>query len=352
MDDHDRRLAHARSLLELGRGAEAEPSLRAALAAEPGAADVTHLLARALLLQGRVAEATPLAREAVRLDPWEAEHLILMATVLLEAGHVHEAYGVAMRAVELAPDEWVTHLVVAAAALDLRSDEGLRTAERAAHRAVTLAPHEADAHNMYGVARWRAADVATATTAFDHALALDPTHAEALGNVAQLELDRGELVGGSSTLGRALALHPQHADLHDGLHRAHQQALRTATAYTVLTCLIIAGFMLATDFLWRQRAGQGAFLLLFTAALFAKVVHGMPGSKRSLLPWLARPGARLTVWSAWSANVLAGLVWLAPASVAVPGWFVLAAVAAVLTVRFVLRVLVADSEAAQGRSGA
>ncbi|MFC7361582.1 tetratricopeptide repeat protein [Nocardioides astragali] len=315
MDDHDRQIAHAEALLELGRGEQAERSVRGALATDPGSAHLVHLLARALLIQGRPAEAVHPAREAVRLDPHEVEHMILLAAVLLEARHAHDAYDVALRAVALSPDDWTTHLVVAGARLDMGGEDSRRVAELAAHRAVTLAPHEADAHNMYGITRWRADDVKTAERAFNNALAIDPQHAHAQRNLASLQLDRGELADGALTLSRALATSPQEDELHASLGRAAATVLLHTALVAALTTII-----LGTLYFWIP---SSVFVPLAGGAAFAAVGPLVPpfrnlprGSWRLMVPRRTTRHELPVLIFGWSVLGVCGVAWFPPSRVA------------------------------------
>lgn len=337
MDEQERRIAHVEALLELGRGAEAERSARQALATEPESAHVAHLLARSIWLQDRVAEAVVHARTAARLDPGEVEHLIQLAGVLLESAQPQEAHDVALRAVGLDPDNWVTHWILAGALLDIGGDLARRTAEQAAHHAVTLGPHEADAHNLFGIAVWRRDDLATAEQAFRNALAIDPAHADAQRNLAQLQLSSADLTDGVDSLSRALSMHPQDRDLHDDVGYAVGGVLVAAVTGFVLVSITLGGLLLAIDLLLRQRAFIGLVWLLAIGAHALKAFRRLPGGGWArLLPWRGVPGDVRRRWFAWGMGGLTLLVWFTPASMATPAWFVLAACSTALALlRFV-----------------
>lgn len=239
MDEQERRIAHVEALLELGRGAEAERSVRQALAAEPESAHVAHLLARSIWLQDRPTDAVSHARVAVQIDPEDADHLLLLAALLLESDGAEEARQVALSAVGLDPDNWLTHWLFAAVLLQAGDEESRRIAEQAAHRAVSLRPDEADTHNIYGLSRWRANDEATAETAFTNALAVDPQHAGALANLGQLRLGNGDLAEGSLALSRALSLSPQDRELHSTVGTAVAAVLFHTAMLAALTTLLL-----------------------------------------------------------------------------------------------------------------
>lgn len=91
--------------IEEGRHAEAEASLRTALAGAPKDPAILNDLAWCLLMQKRPAEALPYARQAAELRPAAADVLDTLGLALMETGVLGEASQVFTRAVELAPSD-------------------------------------------------------------------------------------------------------------------------------------------------------------------------------------------------------------------------------------------------------
>jgi len=95
------RLARGRVLLEVGRWAEAEEDLEAALRLNPSR---THLESMFLRYTGRVEEAVLSAQEEVALDPVSARQRWELAWSLQGAGRAAEAIDAVREAIELEPD--------------------------------------------------------------------------------------------------------------------------------------------------------------------------------------------------------------------------------------------------------
>ncbi|MEV4640529.1 tetratricopeptide repeat protein [Actinoplanes sp. NPDC049548] len=170
-DDPYRR---ARHLAEAGRDADAEAELRAALAEEPGDADLLTLLgyvlrrrcdypgalracdaaiaagpaladahaerAESLMALVRDADAIAAAREAARLAPQEPAGHLVLARALAGAGRHDEARAAARHGLSLAPQSVAALLTVA----DVERRAGRRQeAERAAREALAIDPESA-----------------------------------------------------------------------------------------------------------------------------------------------------------------------------------------------------------------
>lgn len=352
MIEEERGIARIEAMLDLGRHSDAEALARQGLAHKPDSALLHHLLGRALMSQGDAASAVEPARAAIRLEPESAENLHLLAAALGESGQGPEAQEVALRAVELAPYDWMSHLTLAhVLTFGIGGRKALIAAEAAAHRAVSLAPSHPDTHTLFGIIRWRQDDMATAETAFRNALSIDPTNADAQRNLAGLQIGGVDLVAGAETLTHGLAAYPQDTGMHDELGHAHWRVLSSTTLWLVLWSLVVGGFVLATDFLLRQRAFYGGVMCLMAAALVVKLVRKLPaGTWRLMLPWRANAGHHRRAWIAWCMNVLVALIWFMPARFAVPGWFLLALVTGVVVINFFLRLLIDDSDPSPTRS--
>lgn len=95
---------HAKMLTELGRPADAEPLLRACLAADPKFDPAANTLGIALLALGRPREAAALFEIAVRIMPDDHTYHANLATALLQLHAQGPALAALSRACALAPD--------------------------------------------------------------------------------------------------------------------------------------------------------------------------------------------------------------------------------------------------------
>jgi len=103
----------------LGRYAEAEATLREAVAIGPDEADVLNNLAAALESVGRLDEAEVFARRASLVSPMESEGWATLGAIRLRRGDAAAALPFLDRAVELAPDVPMRHYNRAVALLRL-----------------------------------------------------------------------------------------------------------------------------------------------------------------------------------------------------------------------------------------
>lgn len=344
MDDEEHRIERVAALLELGRYAEAATAARDELAHSPQSGPLHQLLAHALIELDDVPGALRHARSATAAEPESPEALILLSGTLAEVGAGPEAREAAIRAIHLAPDEWQAHVAYAHALLFGIGGRGvLPEAEVAARHAIELGPHEPAPHVVLGIVRWRQDDLATAELAFRHALSFDPDDVDAQRNLASLQISQHDLETGSATLARGLSSHPQDRGMHEEVDRARRQVLTSMSFWFMTAAFLLGGFMLATDFLWRQRAGTSAILLVMLAAVGVKRAAALPGSSTSLLPWRAPRGQCVSTTLDWTSIVLALAVFLTPDGPAVLAWMAVCAALTVRTVVFWMRVLHADS---------
>lgn len=334
MSDEEHRIERVVALLDLGRHDEAAAAARDGLARDPGSATLHQVLAQALIWLEDVPAALHHARAAAALEPESADVLALLAGTLAAVGEGAEARDAAIRAIHLAPDKWQSHAAYAHALLfGIGGRAVLGEAERATRRAIELGPQEPAAHVVFGIVRWRRDDFAMAEEAFRHALALDPGDADAQRSLASLQIAQHDFETGSRTLTGGLASHPQDRGMHQEVDRARREVLTSMSFWFMAVAFSLGGFMLATDFLWRQRAGSPAVLLALLVAIGVKRVASLPGSKAPLLPWLAPAGQRVVTALDWLCIALALAVFLSPDGPAVLAW---AAVAAALVVRSVI----------------
>ncbi|MBM3481671.1 MAG: tetratricopeptide repeat protein [Alphaproteobacteria bacterium] len=189
----DARHRLGRSLLALGRAAEARRALERALADNPSSADIRCDLGATLLALDSVDAAIRLLRETLARAPHHADAESNLCEALRRAGSLDDAIQAGERATTRAPlsaGAWLNH---GAAMLDA----GMASEARAAiARALALEPSSARAENAYGSALEAEGDAAAALVAYDRALALDPRFHEARLNRALAELKQGDYRNG------------------------------------------------------------------------------------------------------------------------------------------------------------
>ncbi|MDR2565857.1 MAG: tetratricopeptide repeat protein [Bifidobacteriaceae bacterium] len=180
-------MRRVRVLLEAGLVGEAVEMLGRHLAAHPGDPAALRSMAYALSALDRHEEAVGTAGQLVAAEPEDPEAHVTVAEVASAAGEAELAHRAASFALELAPADW-SKLVLYTRVRCVHSDElwdGVAlTVERIknvelAERAVGLAPHEADAHVVLGLAYLHNGQARRADQAYAHALALDPVNHEA-----------------------------------------------------------------------------------------------------------------------------------------------------------------------------
>jgi tetratricopeptide (TPR) repeat protein len=115
----------------LGREADAEQILRAAIAMDAQAAAPQHALGLALIRQKRYGEALDSLKRAVDLLPGQARYAYVYAVALSSTGHAADAEAVLLRALEASPsDVPILSALLEGALRNRRYDRALVYAER------------------------------------------------------------------------------------------------------------------------------------------------------------------------------------------------------------------------------
>lgn len=202
----------ADQLLVIGRAQAAIDLLGRHLATHPDDARALRLLAIAHTDLDRHAEALHWADRAVSVEPLVAGGWHSRATALLGLDRVDEAIAAARRAVELDPDNWVEQYLLGRALVHgpNRSTEAIRVARIT----IGLAPTEADAHVLLGMAYSRLGDTAAESAAYRAALALDPQNTSARNNLAVIDLREGRHDQAMRGFRDAAANDPQNTTMH------------------------------------------------------------------------------------------------------------------------------------------
>lgn len=316
-------LSRAQQLLQLGRPAEAERLARAALGADPTSVDAIELLAQALSHQNREEEGAEVARRGLGLHPDSADLLLVLVDCLVDqvgmesSGRMRrrrgdteiigEARQVAERLVRTHPNWWVSHYAQARSLL-AGNRPRILDALHCANRAISVAPHSADAHNLAGLCLDGLNQRDAARAAYQEALRLDPHHAMAMNNLATLDVGIFRLREAARGFGTAASLEPDEA--------LPRQNLRMLTVRLAMRILIVAAvgavalaITLAAGAPWWSRAFIGGALVggtgWFVQVSRGYLPRGMALSWRTLvgaLGWLER------IWIGITVVALGGLV--------------------------------------------
>lgn len=219
-------LAQALADHRAGRLDAAEPVYRAILAAEPGNAEVLHLLAVVALQRGRPADALPLAERSVTSDPAPAKPWNTLGNALAALGRPAEAADAFGKAVardpDLSPARLNRGLILAGLG---RRDEAAAVLEEL----VSREPSHADALNALGLLS--PADRAEAC--FRAALAAVPGHVAAGQNLVNLLLAQKRIDDCLVVSAPLAAAHP--GDL--GALVAHLKAAQAAADFDAVEAM-------------------------------------------------------------------------------------------------------------------
>lgn len=223
-------LAHGLDLLQ--RTAEAEPSVRAALAEQPEHPELLCALGRLLEQQGRIEEAIEAYRAATRgrFGPNTDYHDFLcrdatprarLAAIHLARGEGEEALHEAQAALHIRPEIVELRHLQAAALMSLG-----RYAEVCAELEPLLDenPHDALGHNNLGVALALQGRHRAALREFKLALALRPDDVDILCNLASSQHSLGDSVGARDGFEKALQRKPEHAPAWLGLAKHYLES--------------------------------------------------------------------------------------------------------------------------------
>lgn len=205
-----------RALIELGRGAEAEPLLRAALVAEPDLAEAHADLSRVLRQSGDAAGAEQHGRRAVELAPTESRYRLVLADVFDDAARHAESLEQVSLAQEYAPEQ-VDILQRLILKLDHvgQYDTALHIAERAMRE---LGPRF-ETHHFLGYARFSTGDHEGAVASCREAIRLNAKSPGIMVTLGSALLALGRADEAMAAYRRALKVLPTYPDalFHQGM---------------------------------------------------------------------------------------------------------------------------------------
>jgi Flp pilus assembly protein TadD len=174
------RREYARALLRAGRPADASVQLRLAVAENPGDIRSRVELGDVLRDSGDIMRAVAVYREALGLAPNNLVALVNLGVLLASHGQEAEATMLLQRALTLDPNQpaaLMTLVQLSLAAGDARGGE------QQARRLVAIAPTNAEAHNLLGVALASQQRIDAARVEFAEAVRLDPANRGAAENL-------------------------------------------------------------------------------------------------------------------------------------------------------------------------
>ncbi|GAB3074965.1 tetratricopeptide repeat protein [Pedococcus soli] len=246
-----------RTLLELGRGKDAEPFFRRALAQDPGSSDLQIYLAHALHQQQRFVEAGEAAKAGLAANPQHLGGMLLLSAALAGQKDFHGAMRPIRRGLQIAPDFADLHRQEGAILIaQERSGEALASLERAR----ALDPEDSDIVALHAAALYNVRRYDEAQTAVAEALRLNPNNSEGHRIRGLLSLRRG---GGRDAVAahqQALRLDPSDAEYRDGL------------ALSMKTRNPLYGWLLRFSEWQRGLPGGARWALLFAPYLATRIL--------------------------------------------------------------------------------
>lgn len=213
-DDSEMTAERGRALLDLGRAKDAESHFRAALATEPGSADLHVYLAHALHQQKRYAEAKDAAQAGLAANPEHLGGMLILSASLAGLKDLAGAMRPIQRALQIAPA--VPDLHRQEGAILIAQDRSDAAVESLA-RARTLDPEDSDVAALQAAAFFNVRRFAEAEQAVSDALRLDPNNAEAHRIRGLLRLRQGGGRGAVDAHQQALRLDPTEPEYREGL---------------------------------------------------------------------------------------------------------------------------------------
>ncbi|MBV8167517.1 MAG: tetratricopeptide repeat protein, partial [Alphaproteobacteria bacterium] len=203
-----------RTLLGLGRAADAAASFQRVLTLDPNDLDAVIGLGDALQRLGALDDAIACYDTALQATPDDAGLHSNRAAALLARGRHAEATAGLQRAIALAPDDADAHNNLGNA---LQGSGRLDDAVAHYERALALRPGFADAAANLGNALVLRGEIANALTRFEAALALRPDDPEILNSRGRARVELGDLAAARADFEAALARAPERAEIHSNL---------------------------------------------------------------------------------------------------------------------------------------
>jgi tetratricopeptide (TPR) repeat protein len=174
----------SRLLLSDNKVDEALAAANAAVAAEPRAPEGFLALGRVYLVRQQRDDARKAFNEALKLGPSGIEPQLELAKLHLRRGEIDTAIDFATQGLKQAPHNLDAQLMLVRTMAARSDDKG--EADAALRKLLGMFPKAPAAHNMAGTLALAKNNNKAARAAWDRALELDPNNAEALGGIAAL----------------------------------------------------------------------------------------------------------------------------------------------------------------------
>ena len=207
-------LSHALQLRLAGRLDEAEKSLRALAARNPGDAILCYNLANVLRDQKKLSDAAQFYSAAIRLQPAFAEAHMGLSCIFFDQAKFAEAAAACVRAVELQGDNADFHRHLGATYARLGN---LPQAADELAKTLSLRPSDVAARLELGNVFWHQRNYAASAAEFRRIIEQCPTHAGAFTNLATALWKQGRLDDALSAASRAVELQPNWPAAHANL---------------------------------------------------------------------------------------------------------------------------------------
>lgn len=198
----------AQIYLAEGRGSKAQSVLEAYLRTHPKDSRAMMLLATAALASGRSYTATKLMEEALAIDDSPAVRTAFGES-LLAGGKTEDALAQLEKAFKASPGQSQTGFLLAG--IYMRNNQP-KKAVSVAESVVKRSPDVAAHHNLLGLAKGAAGDIAGAKSAFERALKLDPGFSQAMLNLARIDIGSRSYESAERRLNELLKLNSHNVD--------------------------------------------------------------------------------------------------------------------------------------------
>ena len=305
MSDAARARANARTLIDVGRPAEALRILFESLAAEPDDAAALRLVGQAYIaldLSPKTSvDAIAAVRSSLAVDPENAHAFRILAIAHSRLKQHPQAREAALAAVRVEPNQWQSYAALAEA--DAAARNVTKETENAVSAALSIAPGNPEVHFVAGRVAAAQGNARLAAQHYQQALSINPDHTGARNNLALIHLRRGNTGSAAASFVGLLAQDPTSklalynlriaalrglriinlvlwiavvivnasSEQRFGLDRAADRMLPIVMA--ILAVGVIAGYVL-----WvRSRSG----------AAFGRFVRSVPKTDRILSAWAA-----------------------------------------------------------------
>ncbi len=208
--DFDGTLILGKSLLRLGRGAEARLALERAASIDDASPEPWVELAQLHLLARSRSEVEAAFRKAAERDGKAPSVLLLQGKIAMMSGSMPYAEKLFRAAIEAAPAEEEPRVQLGNLLLTQRR---LEEAEELFRESLVMRPQAAGLHLGLGQTRALAGKLQEAISLFEKALALSPESTLVLNSLGYAYVEAGQAAKGQALLKRSLQIQPEQPEL-------------------------------------------------------------------------------------------------------------------------------------------